>query len=96
MEVHLGELSYLKEEVIRILTNLMYVIELPKFRILTHIREEIFHKLKKKGKKKREIIKIRNRLFDILNRHEYIVEIYPSHVSIRESFTIGRRVRTFL
>lgn len=94
--VHLGEYSFLKEEIVKIFTNLKHAIELPKSFILTHIRKEISHKLKNKGKKKRDIIKIRNKLFDILNLHGYIVEIFPPHMSIRELFTISHRVIKFL
>ncbi len=89
LEMHLGEYSFLKEEVIKILDNFKYITELPKGLILTHIRKEISHKLKKKGKKRREIKKIRNNLFNILILNEYIVEIFPPHMSIREAFTIG-------
>ncbi len=93
LELHLGELSYLKKEVIKIFKNLMYETELPNFLILTYIRDEIFHKLKRKGKKRKEIIKIREKLFDTLNLHEYIVEIFPSNKCIRSLFAIGPRVR---
>ena len=72
LEVHLGEYSYLKEEVIRILTNLMHVIEIPEFLILKQIKWEISPKLKKKGIKKRDIKKIRDKfieeIYDIYNK----------------------------
>ncbi len=93
LELHLGELSYLKKEVTTIFKNLRYETELPKFLILTHIRSEIFHKLKKKGEKRKKMIKIRDKLFDILKLHEYIIEMFPSHKRIRSLFTIGPRVR---
>ncbi len=93
---NLGEYSYLKEEVMIILSNLKHLTKLRKIYILTHILDIISLKLKIEGKKKRDILKIRNELFDVLNLHGYSVGVFPTKMDIRESFTVDNRVSEFL
>ena len=90
----LGVYSFLQEEIRKVLTSLLNIGVFPKFYIIRELRQVVYQKLKKKGKKKRAIRKISHELFNHLRSNEYIVEAFPSslnHESIRERFTVGHR-----
>lgn len=90
----LGVHSFLQEEIRKILTSLLNIGVFPKFYILRELRQVVYQKLKKKGKKKRAIRKISHELFNHLRSNEYIVEAFPpslNHESIRERFIVGHR-----
>ncbi|MEE9379598.1 MAG: hypothetical protein V3V33_16355 [Candidatus Lokiarchaeia archaeon] len=93
-EETLGVHSFLQEEIRKVLTSLLNIRIFPKFYILRELRQVIYQKLKKKGKKKKAIRKISHELFNLLNSNEYVVEAFPSslnHKSIRERFIVGHR-----
>lgn len=96
LEVHLGEYSFLKEEVLRILTSLNFLGEFPKTVMLQFLRQEICPGLIRRGKTRRDIINIRNKLFNILKLHEYFVSVFPPHMAVRKLFTINHGFKKFL
>ena len=77
LEMRLGHYSYLKKEVMMILSSLKYMTKLHEQIIKICIKNMVSHKLKIEGKTRKERHKIRNDLFEIINLHGYIIEKYP-------------------
>ena len=91
-EKTLGVYSSLKEEIRKTLTSFLNIGVFSKSYILRELRQIVYQKLKKNGKKRRKIRKISHELFNLLRSTEYIVEAFPSslnHESVRERFIVG-------
>ena len=100
-EKSLGEYSFLKDEIIKILVGFSRIGGFTRFRILNELRHAISYKLKKEGKKaKRKILKIRNSLFNLLIMNGYIIEapLFPTnYMPTRERYRISlESVKFFL